>query len=258
MTQPTQAALIIIGNEILSGRTQDSNTGWMAQALNECGVTLAEARIVRDIEGEIVAAVNDLRARYKYVFTTGGIGPTHDDITAQSMAAAFGRALELNPQAYQALVSYYEDEAQITPARKKMAMIPVGAVLVDNPVSGAPGFRLENVYVFAGVPRIMQSMFDSIRGDLHGGAPVLSSTIACDLAESVIADELAAIQKNWPQTDIGSYPNYRGGILGLSVVIRTTDAAVLGTVTGEVISLIKRLGGEPKAISGLSNASRTE
>lgn len=251
MTQTTDAALIIIGNEILSGRTQDANTGWIGLALNECGVALAEVRIVRDIEAEIVAAVNDLRARYAYVFTTGGIGPTHDDITAQSIAAAFGVKLELNQAAYQMLLNYYGDEREITASRKKMAMVPAGAVLIDNPVSGAAGFRLDNVYVFAGVPRIMQAMFDSIRTDLHGGAPVLSSTIACDLAESTVADDLAAIQKNWPQVDIGSYPNYRGGILGLSVVIRTTDANALHSASHDVIAMITRLGGEPKAISGL-------
>ncbi len=249
MTQAIHAALIIIGNEILSGRTQDTNTPWLAQALNEVGIGLAETRVVRDVEGEIIEAVNALRARYDYVFTTGGIGPTHDDITAQSIANAFGVALELNPNARQILVDYYQSEAEVTPAREKMAMIPAGAALVHNPVSGAPGFRLENVYTFAGVPRIMQGMFDSIRAELKGGDKVLSGTIACDMRESVIAADLAAIQARFPDTDIGSYPTYRGGMAGLSVVVRTADSVRLDAAMAEVVAMIGRLGGTPTAIS---------
>ncbi len=249
MIHTTQAALIVIGNEILSGRTQDTNTSWLAGALNEAGISLAEVRVVPDIEAEIVAAVNALRARYDYVFTTGGIGPTHDDITAQSIANAFGVALEKNTQAYQMLVDYYGDPTEVTPARAKMAMIPVGAALVSNPVSGAPGFRLENVYTFAGVPRIMQGMFDSIRAELQGGKPVMSGTVACDLAESVIAAGLSGIQEKWPEVDIGSYPTYRGGAAGLSVVARSLDEASLDRVMEEIIALVGSLGGNPLAIS---------
>lgn len=249
MINTTQAALVIIGNEILSGRTQDANTPWLAAALNEAGIALAEVRIVPDIEGEIVAAVNALRVRYDYVFTTGGIGPTHDDITAQAIANAFGAALEKNAQAYQMLVDYYGDPAEVTDARAKMAMVPAGAVLVPNPVSGAPGFKTGNVYTFAGVPRIMQSMFESIRMELKGGRPVLSGTVACDLAESVIASGLSAIQDQWPDVDIGSYPTYRGGAAGLSVVMRTTDGGSLDRVMDEVVTLVGALGGTPLAIS---------
>lgn len=249
MINTTQAALVIIGNEILSGRTQDTNTPWLAGALNEVGIALAEVRVVPDIEAEIVAAVNALRARYDYVFTTGGIGPTHDDITAQSIANAFGVALEDNAQALQILTEYYGDPAEVTESRAKMAKIPAGASLVHNPVSGAPGFKTENVYTFAGVPRIMQGMFDSIRAELHGGKPVMSGTVACDLRESVIALDLAEIQKKWPQTDIGSYPTYRGGTPGLSVVIRSLDEAALDGAMDAVVALVRALGGNPLAIS---------
>lgn len=257
MTPSPHAALLIIGNEILSGRTQDTNTPWIAQNLNELGIVLAEVRVVRDIEADIISAVNIMRGQYQYVFTTGGIGPTHDDITAESVARAFGVPVELSDHAYKMLRAHYASDADMTPARMKMAMVPKGAALIDNPVSGAPGFRMDNVYVFAGVPRIMQAMFDSIRPELKGGSPVLSSTIACDLAESTIADDLAVIQKNFPQTDIGSYPNYRGGILGLSVVARSTDAGALNGATTAIIAMIKKLGGEPKAISTVSDLPKS-
>lgn len=249
MSKTVQAALLIIGNEILSGRTQDANTNWLAASLNALGVVLSEVRIVRDVEGDIVAAVNALRARYDYVFTTGGIGPTHDDITAQSIAKAFGVGMALNTAARQVLLDYYGTESELTDARLKMAMIPVGAALVANPVSGAPGFRMENVYTFAGVPRIMQGMFDSIRLELKGGEKVLSGTVACDMRESVIADDLAAIQVKWPDVDIGSYPTYRGGMAGLSVVVRTPDAAALDAVMDEIVAMVERLGGTPTAIT---------
>ncbi len=249
MTETIRAALLIIGNEILSGRTQDANTAWLAAALNNIGVVLTEVRIVRDVDAEIVEAVNALRTRYDYVFTTGGIGPTHDDITAQSIANAFGVPLELNDAARQILVDYYRSEDELTDARLKMAMIPQGAALVANPVSGAPGFRMENVYTFAGVPRIMQGMFDSIRGDLKGGNKVLSGTVACDMRESVIAQDLEAIQAKWPGVDIGSYPSYRGGIPGLSVVARTTDAGILDKVMADIVAMVERLGGTPTAIT---------
>ncbi len=254
MTQSTgkdvyKTALIVIGNEILSGRTQDANTSWIAENLMSMGVILHQVRVVPDIEDEIIMAVNELRGKMDYVFTTGGIGPTHDDITAESIAKAFGLKLELNKEAYDILVRHYGSEKEVTPPRKKMAMIPAGASLINNPVSGAPGFQIENVFVLAGVPRIMQAMFDDVVTRLNRGKPVLSNTIACSLAESVIAEPLEKIQKNYPAVNIGSYPHFRGGILGLSLVLRSTDDETLDSATRDVIALIAAQGGEPNALS---------
>ncbi len=242
-------ALIIIGNEILSGRTQDANTAWIAEKLNAMGIKLHQVRVVPDIEGEIIAAIHELKDKVDYVFTTGGIGPTHDDITAEAVAKAFGAPLELNAEAYDILVRHYGDEKDVTAPRRKMAMIPKGAGLINNPVSGAPGFQIENVFVMAGVPRIMQAMFDDVKTRLSRGKPVISNTVTCSLAESAVAEPLAEIQKNYPGVDIGSYPHFRGGILGLSLVLRSIDAAVLGRATDDVIAMIKRMGGEPNALS---------
>jgi len=248
-----KASLCIIGNEILSGRTHDSNTPWLAERFVRLGLVLVEVRIVQDIEEEIITAVNDLRAKSDYVFTTGGIGPTHDDITAQSVAKALGVELELNDEAYQALVKHYGSEEEVTPARKKMAMIPAGARLIPNPVSGAPGFVIENVHVMAGVPRIMHAMFDDIASKLEKGKPVLSNTVTCKLPESAVAEELMAMQKHFPTVDIGSYPHYRGGELGLSIVLRSTDNDNLDRATQGTIALIRKLGGEPNALSIMSS-----
>lgn len=243
------AAMLVIGNEILSGRTQDTNTTWIADNLVGIGVAIREARVVQDVEEEIIRAVNELRKRSDYVFVTGGIGPTHDDITAQSMARAFGVALELNTEAYKRLALYYGSEQEVTPARKKMAMIPAGASLIDNPVSAAPGFQMENVFVMAGVPRIMQAMFEDVKTRLKQGLPVLSNTISCSLPESVMAASLEEVQSRYATISIGSYPHFRGGILGLSLVLRGTDAVKLGAATKEVIDAIATLGGEPNAVS---------
>lgn len=244
-----RAALVIIGNEILSGRTKDANTSWIAESIAGIGVVLGEVRIVPDIEAEIIAAVNQLRGHYDYVFTTGGIGPTHDDITAESIAKAFGVELALDEEAYGILVRYYGSEEEVTPPRKKMAMIPQGARLINNPVSGAPGFQIENVFVMAGVPRIMQAMFDDVKMRLHRGLPMLSNTIACSLIESQAAQPLEEIQKKYQSVSIGSYPQFRGGILGLSLVLRSTDNASLDQATADVIAMIANLGGSANAIS---------
>ncbi len=242
-------ALIVVGNEILSGRTQDTNTSWLAEKLNGMGIVLHQVRVVPDIEGEIIKAVRELRGVVDYVFTTGGIGPTHDDITAESIAHAFDVELELNKDAYDILVNHYGSEEQVTAPRRKMAMIPVGAGLINNPVSGAPGFQIGNVFVMAGVPRIMQAMFDDVKTRLSRGKPVLSNTIACSLAESAIAEPLEAVQKNYPSVNIGSYPHFRGGILGLSLVLRSNDDEALDRATRDVIALIAAQGGEPHALS---------
>jgi len=236
------AALIIIGDEILSGRTHDKNTPWIAEQLTEVGVRLAEVRVIPDVKQTIVDTVNVMRAAHDYVFTTGGIGPTHDDITAESIAAAFGVELELNEAAYQELLSYYKDESEITESRKKMAYIPAGAELVDNPVSGAPGIKMENVFVFAGVPRIMQSMFDAIKHMLKGGKPIETRAVTADLPESAIADGLGEIQKQHMDVAIGSYPKYQNGKFGTTLVLRGIDDDALDAATQKVVDLVKSLG----------------
>ena len=238
------AALIIIGDEILSGRTQDQNTAYIAEKLNDSGVRLMEVRVIPDDGPVIVQTVNEMRAAHDYVFTTGGIGPTHDDITAENVAKAFGVELELNQEAYQELVAHYGDESEMTDSRKKMAMIPQGATLVKNPVSGAAGINIGNIYVMAGVPRIMQAMFDSILPLLEGGDPVLSKSVTAALAESVVADGLTQIQNNYPMLSIGSYPKYQNGKFGVSLVLRGTDENALAKATKEVTDLVISLGEE--------------
>lgn len=236
------AALIIIGDEILSGRTHDSNTPWIAENLNEIGVRLSEVRVIPDNRQKIIDTVNEMRGQHDYVFTTGGIGPTHDDITAESIAAAFGVELELNDAAYAELLAYYKDESEITESRKKMALIPKGAELIDNPVSGAPGIQIENVYIFAGVPRIMQAMFDAVKHTLTGGKPVETRSVSCNLAESIVADGLAEIQSRYLDISIGSYPKYQNGRFGTALVLRGIDDEALSKATQEVAHLVISLG----------------
>lgn len=248
-SQPTTAALVIIGNEILSGRTQDSNTQWIADKMTERGIRLIEVRIVPDIEDAIISTVRDLTSRVDYLFTTGGIGPTHDDITAESLAKAFGLELELNADARQMLLEYYGSEDELTEPRLKMARVPKGAALIENPVSGAPGFIVENVYVMAGVPRIMHGMLDHIMVNMRGGDPILSNTVTCGLGESAVAEDLEAIQNEFPSVEIGSYPHYRSGVLGLSLVLRSTQNDPLHAATGKVVAMVRAHGGEPRAIS---------
>lgn len=242
------AALIIIGDEILSGKTHDKNTPWIAEQLNKLGVRLAEVRVIPDVEAKIIETVNVMRSAHDYVFTTGGIGPTHDDITTESVAKAFGVELELNADAYAELLKYYKDESEITESRKKMALIPKGANLVNNPVSGAPGINIGNVYIFAGVPRIMQSMFDAIAHELVGGKPVISRSVMADLPESIIADGLAVIQKNYDDVAIGSYPKYQNGRFGTTLVMRGIVEDSLETCVNDVANLVKSLGCENPVI----------
>jgi molybdopterin-biosynthesis enzyme MoeA-like protein len=242
MSAPT-AAILIIGNEILSGRTKDANLPWLGEQLAALGIVLAEARVVRDIEHEIIAALNALRAANTYVFTTGGIGPTHDDITSACVARAFGTSLHRHPDALARLLAHYKPE-DVNEARLKMADVPLGAELVDNPVSAAPGFLIENVYVFAGVPRIMQAMFDNIRHQLKGGAPIKSRSITAFLTEGALAEQLTRIQESAPATDIGSYPMIKDGRLGTSLVVRSSDGVALEAVYAQVRALIVELGGE--------------
>ena len=227
------ASLIIIGNEILSGRTKDKNLPWLAENLNAQGIALKEVRVVPDVEQEIIDAVNAMRSKYTYVFTTGGIGPTHDDITAQSLSKAFSVPYQENADAVRCLREYYGDE-NLNDARLKMAMMPENATLIDNPVSGAPGFQVENVYVFAGVPRIMQAMFDHILTTIDKGVEILSSTITFKVPESQIAEIARKFQDDNPSVDIGSYPGYRDGKLWTSIVVRGTDKSLIEGLIKEI------------------------
>jgi molybdenum cofactor synthesis domain-containing protein len=220
MSDPVRACLIIIGNEILSGRTHDKNLPYLAEELNTLGVRLVETRVIPDIEDTIIETLNECRAKFDYVFTTGGIGPTHDDITSECVAKAFGVAIELNADAHDLLKSHYDNPADLNEARLRMARIPVGAELIQNPISKAPGFRMENVYVMAGVPMIMQAMFQGIKHQLIGGKPMVSRSVGGYIPEGTIAKVLAEIQGDFPVTDIGSYPFLREGKLGTTLVVR--------------------------------------
>jgi molybdenum cofactor synthesis domain-containing protein len=219
------AAVLVIGDEILSGRTKDKNIGYIAEYLTDIGVDLREVRVVPDVEEEIVAAVNALRARYSHVFTTGGIGPTHDDITAESIAKAFGVPTEINEEAKALLMQRIP---QMNEARLRMARMPVGAELIENAVSRAPGFSIGNVHVMAGVPGIMQAMLDALTPRLKTGRKILSRSIAAGLKEGDVGTPLGAIQAEFPDVKIGSYPTYdeKAGFT-TTLVLRSRDAARL-------------------------------
>jgi molybdenum cofactor synthesis domain-containing protein len=235
------AAILIIGNEILSGKTQDTNTPWLAQRLGERGIRLCEVRVVRDEEEAIVRAVHALKDAYTYVFTTGGIGPTHDDITADCMARAFGVEIGVREDARALLAAYYSATGkELNDARLRMARIPSGAALIDNPVSGAPGFKLENVYVMAGVPKIMQGMFGAFADTLKGGPPVLSRAVTGAIRESDIAEELAAIQNAFPDIEIGSYPKMKEGRPEVSLVLRGQDEKRLSAALVQTAALARK------------------
>jgi molybdenum cofactor synthesis domain-containing protein len=242
---PVTAAMMIIGNEILSGRTTDANLPYVAGELTRLGIRLLEVRVVADIEAEIVDAIKALRARYTYLFTTGGIGPTHDDITAAAVAKAFGVALHRHPDALAIMQRRYANPADLTPGRLKMTEVPVGGSLIDNPVSGAPGFQIANVYVMAGIPAVARAMFDGLKHRLRGGPVMLSRTVVSNLGEGLIATDLAAVQARWPDIEIGSYPFHRRGVFGSSLVLRGTDPARLDVAAEEVRALVRRLGGTP-------------
>jgi len=242
------AALLIIGNEILSGRTKDANLPFIAEGLGEIGVRLLEVRVVPDVASEIIGAVNALRTKYDYLLTTGGIGPTHDDITAECVAAAVGRKLIQNPEARRRLEERWANTGiEMNEARLRMANTPEGATLIDNPVSAAPGFQVENVFVMAGVPKIMQAMFASLRERLVGGAPLLSRSIVCNLPEGKLATGLGRVQQRHPDVDIGSYPSYAQSGFRVAVVLRHTERQVLDTAAVDVMALIDELGGQVEA-----------
>lgn len=248
--QIPSAAILIIGNEILSGRTQDTNTQFIAAKLTSLGIRMREVRVVPDEKDLIIKAVNELRGQVDYLFTTGGIGPTHDDITAGSIAGAFGVELLPNTEARQQLLDYYGSEAELNEGRLRMALIPKGATLIRNPVSGAPGFIMENVYTMAGVPRIMQAMMDNIAVTLRQGPKIISNTVSCSLGESAIAKKLEEIQSRYETVEIGSYPHYRAGKLGLSLVLRSTDQAKLDEATEEVMAMVNAINGNPVLLTG--------
>ncbi len=241
---PADAAVLIIGNEILSGRTQDANLAYIAATLGGLGIRLGEARVVPDIEAEIIAAVDALRARYTYVFTTGGIGPTHDDITSASIAKAFGVPLVRDAGIVQMMEAHYPPGG-LTEARLRMAEIPAGATLIANAVSKIPGFQIGNVFVLAGVPEIMRAMLDAAAPRLAGGPPLRSRAIDCGLAEGVIAADLAAVQARFPTVDIGSYPFHRHGRHGTSLVARAADPERLEQAAQAIRELVLRHGGTP-------------
>ncbi len=243
MKQPT-AAIIIIGNEILSGRTQDVNVQYIARGLVEHGIRLCEVRFIPDDETIIVETVNLLRADNDYVFTTGGIGPTHDDITSASVAKALGLELTIHPEAYALLEEFYAQRAQpFNDARRRMAMTPEGASLIANPLSAAPGFIIDNVYVMAGIPNVMQKMFDSVIPTLSGSFPIHSRSVTAALIEGDIADDLARLQHHYPDVEIGSYPSIRGEMLCVSIVIRSHNVSLLDEVEIKAIDLATSYGG---------------
>ena len=224
------AGLVVIGDEILSGRTHDKNIAQVASWLQVQGIRLAEVRVVPDEEPRIVTAVNALREAYDYLFTTGGIGPTHDDITVDAVAAALGVPVIVHPKARAILERYYADKpGGLTEARLRMARVPEGADLIPNRMSGAPGIKLGNVHLMAGVPHITAGMLDALTGTLEGGAPLLSETIGCWTAESEVAELLREVEQAHPYCQIGSYPFFRDGRVGANFVVRSTDAHALRT-----------------------------
>lgn len=218
------AALIVIGDEILSGRTEDRNIAQVARWLQVQGIRLMEVRVVPDIEARIVEAVNALRTAHDYLFTTGGIGPTHDDITVDAVAAALDLPVVVHPEARRILEDYYGSRGGLTEARLRMARVPEGAELIPNRMSGAPGIRIGNVHLMAGVPHIAAQMLDALTGTLEGGTPLLTESIGCWVAESEVADILREVEKAHENCQIGSYPFFREGKTGANFVIRSTDA----------------------------------
>ena len=231
------AAILIIGNEILSGRTQDANTGTIALWLNSIGVKVNEVRVIQDIEDTIIDTVNYLRKTNNYVFTTGGIGPTHDDITAQSISKAFNLKYEIHKEAFKILESYYK-VGEFNEGRQKMVWMPRNANLILNPTSGAPGFNIENVFCLPGVPSILKSMLGGLQNRIVGGKPILSHTISLRTVESEIAKSLTEVQVNNKDIEIGSYPFFQAGKLGVSIVIRSEDQSKIDKCSNEILSFI--------------------
>jgi len=249
MTNPT-ACLVVIGNEVLSGRTQDLNINFLAKGLGAIGIPLREVRVIPDVAQTIIATINEVRAKYDHVFTTGGIGPTHDDITSECIAAAFGVPWEPHPEAWARMAAHYAKTdggiASFNAARQRMATMPRGATLIDNAISIAPGFSIGNVHVMAGVPRIMQAMFATLSTSLVGGPPIIARAVhSVGAAEGQIAHGLSDIQARYPDLDLGSYPYYRPTGNGVAIVAKGTDVAQAEAAIAEVTALFEQLGAAP-------------
>jgi molybdenum cofactor synthesis domain-containing protein len=252
------AAVLVIGDEILSGRTQDTNSNHIARVLTALGIDLKEVRVVGDVEAEIVAALNALRGAYDFVFTTGGIGPTHDDITADAVAAAFGVGIGYHPEVYALLEARYPP-GEFNDMRKRMARIPQGATLVTNPVSAAPGFHIGNVYVLAGVPMVMRAMMEQIAQELPGGVRLESITVEANIPEGTIAPGLAQLQKEHKDVAMGSYPFYREGKqqpFGAQLVLRSRDRDALERAALALEDNLRKLGAAPQRINPADSPSQ--
>jgi molybdenum cofactor synthesis domain-containing protein len=239
MTKETKvnAAILIIGNEILSGRTQDTNTSTLATWLNSIGVKVGEVRVIPDVEEIIISTLNHLRNIYNYVFTTGGIGPTHDDITAESVSKAFGLKYEIHQEAYKILEAYYKPD-EFNKGRQKMVWMPSNANLILNPTSGAPGFNVKNVYCLPGVPSILKSMLGGLKNDIVGGDPIISKTISLRTVESEIADSLTKVQNENKDVEIGSYPFFQAGKLGVSIVLRSENQSKIDECNSKILQFV--------------------
>jgi len=233
------AAIIIIGNEILSGRTQDSNSSAIALWLNSLGVKVQEVRVIPDVEGVIVKTINVVRKKNNYVFTTGGIGPTHDDITAKSISKAFNVKYEVNKEAYKILENYYK-QGEFNEGRQKMAWTPSQAKLISNPTSGAPGFIIGNVYCLPGVPSILKSMLGGLNNLISGGKPIVSHTINLRTVESEIAKSLTLVQDSNKDVEIGSYPFFKAGKLGVAIVIRSDDQSKIDICNSQILEFVNK------------------
>ena len=238
---------------MLSGRTQDANLAFLGASLNDLGIRLTEARVIPDVPDAIIGAVNEVRAKFDYVFTTGGIGPTHDDITAECVARAFGVALIRNPEAEAILEAFY-GRSELNEGRLRMANTPETAALIENPISKAPGFQIGNVFVMAGIPRVMRAMFETLRPRLKGGRPLLSHALTVNLPESVMAPGLGVIQNDHATVEIGSYPYEKDGRFGVRLVLRAPEPADLAAVGARVRDLIGKLGGRIEAEAGPGGA----
>jgi len=232
------AAIVVIGNEILSGRTQDVNVSFLANWLNEIGVRVGEVRIIEDQEWSIVSCIREIKKKYKYIFTTGGIGPTHDDITSKSIAKAFKLPYGYHKEAYEILEKYYKKE-QFSEGRKKMAKLPKQASLIYNPSSGAPGFIVENVFCLPGVPSILKSMVEGLTNKIAGGKKILSKTLSVNTVESEIAKSLESIQNKNKNIEIGSYPFFRLGKIGVSIVIRSTEKDKIENCSKQIVDFLR-------------------
>ena len=233
------AAILIIGNEILSGRTKDTNTSTLANWLNSIGVKVGEVRIIPDEENFIVETLNLLKKKYHYVFTSGGIGPTHDDITAQSVSKTFGLKYEIHKEAFKILEKYYK-KGEFNEGRQKMVWMPKNANLILNPTSGAPGFNVENVFCLPGVPSILKSMLGGLKNKIVGGEPILSHTISLKTVESEIANSLSKVQNENDDVEIGSYPFFHAGKLGVSIVIRSENQTRIDECSSQILKFVNR------------------